>query len=101
MSPDTTALKSLLQYCQENGRICPQPQRWQELCKLLPETRRTGAGSGPAPPLILAAWWDTPHLAKIMRLREHLEWADKHGALDEVDKYLRALPEDQWFHGND
>jgi hypothetical protein len=40
-------------------------------------------------------------LAKIMRLREHLEWADKHGTLDEVGKYLRALPEDQWFHGDD
>jgi hypothetical protein len=94
-------LESLIQYCLENGRICPQPQRWQELYGLLPETKRAGAGWEPAPPLILAAWSDTPNLAKIMRLREHLEWADKQGALGEVDKYLRALPEDQWFHGAD
>ncbi len=71
MSPDTTALESLLQYCQDNCRVCPQPQRWQELYGLLPETKRAGAGWEPALPLILAAWWDTPHLAKIMRLREH------------------------------
>jgi hypothetical protein len=94
-------LKALIQYCQEYGRICPQPQRWQELYGLLPEIKRAGAVRQPALPLILAAWWDTPHLAKTVRLREHLEWADKNGALDEVDKYLRALPEDQWFHEDD
>ena len=81
MSQDPTALESLVQYCQENGRICPQPERWQALYRLLPETKRAGAGWEPALPLILPAWWDTPYLAKIMRLREHLEWADKHGAL--------------------
>ena len=101
MSPDTIALKSLIQYCQENGRICPQPERWQELYGLLPETKRAGAGWEPALPLILAAWWDTPSLLKVMRFREHLDWAEKHGALDVVDTYLRGLTEDQWFHGDD
>jgi hypothetical protein len=30
-------------------------------------------------PLILAAWLDTPVLAKMKRLREHIEWARDHG----------------------
>jgi hypothetical protein len=35
---------------------------------------------------------------KMIRLREHLEWAEKHGELDSVDKFLRALPETDWHH---
>jgi hypothetical protein len=37
----------------------------------------------------------------MLRLREHIQWADEHGAIDEVDAYLRSLPEEQWFHGRD
>ena len=28
-----------------------------------------------------------------LRFLEHLEWAEKHGCIDEVDAYVRALPE--------
>lgn len=86
---------------QKNDRVCPQPNRWMELYKLLPERKRVGNGSEPALPLILAVWWDTPHLAKIIRLREHLEWASTHGCLEEVYKFLSGLPESDWFHSRD
>jgi hypothetical protein len=92
---------SLIKFCQENRRVCPQPQRWQELYDLLPNKRRTGAGWEPPLPLILAAWWDTPNLSKVLRLRDHIEWAAKHGVLDDISAFLQALPEDQWFHGID
>ena len=98
---DSSGLQALIEYCQQNGRICPQPSQWQQLYELLPNKRRVGAGWEPSPPLILAAWWDTPLLLKVMRFREHLDWADKHGALDVIDTYLRGLTEDQWFHGDD
>ena len=100
-SADSNGLQALIDYCQQNGRICPQPSQWQQLYELLPNKRRVGAGWEPSPPLILAAWWDTPLLLKVMRFREHLDWAEKHGALDVVDTYLRGLTEDQWFHGDD
>jgi hypothetical protein len=77
------------------------PNKWHELYKLLPNAQQQGASWEPALPLILAAWWDTPHLSKIIRLREHLEWADDHGAIFLVDSFLRSLPEDQWYHAND
>ena len=32
------------------------------------------------------------------REKEHIDWADQYGVLDEVDKYLRSLPESQWAH---
>ncbi len=34
--------------------------------------------------LILAKWADTSNLDKMMRLVEHIDWADKHGNLPKV-----------------
>lgn len=73
--------------------------RWKQLWELLPDRRRKGRGWEPALPLTLAAWWDTPILMKKQRLREHVEWAETHGALDEALEFMRSLPEDDWYHG--
>ena len=55
-------------------------------------------GWEPALPLILAAWHDTAALSKILRLDEHIRWADEQNALDEISTFLRNLPEDHWLH---
>jgi hypothetical protein len=34
----------------------------------------------------------------MVRLKEHIDWAEQQGMLDEVDKFLRSLPESQWAH---
>ncbi len=86
---------------QKNNRVCPQPKKWQELYEMLPEKKRKGAGWEPALPLILAAWWDTPALQKMLRLREHIEWASMHGCLDQVFSFLCELTEEQWHHVGD
>jgi hypothetical protein len=65
----------------------------------LPDKKRVGMGWEPSLPLILAAWWDTPLLSKIVRLDEHIHYAAEHDVLDEVDTYLRELKPDQWFYG--
>lgn len=57
------------------------------------------SGFNPPLPLILAAWWDAPIIAKIDRFRTHLEWAEQQGQLDEIGRFLRSLPEDEWFYG--
>jgi hypothetical protein len=64
---------------------------------LLPDNKRVGSGWEPSLPLILAAWWDTPALSKMLRLHEHIRYAAEHDVLDEVDKFLRALSNEQWF----
>ena len=97
MSEGNETLSALLAYVQAEGRVCPQPDQWNALYQLLPNRRQRTDGSWePALPLILAAWWDTPHLAKMLRLREHIEYAAAHGVLDMVDRYLRKLPPDSW-----
>jgi integrase len=75
--------------------------RWNTLWEMLPNRQRAGNGWEPGPPLILAAWGDTPGLLKHMRFLEHLEWTHTHGCIDQVDAYLRALPETDWFHFGD
>lgn len=89
-------VQNLLQFVQAEGRICPQPGKWHELWEKLPDRNRVGGGWQPPLPLILAAWDHTTGLEKILRLRQHIEYAAEHGVLDTVDQYLRNLPPDQW-----
>lgn len=77
------------------------PSKWNELWKMLPSKKRKGVGWEPAAPLILAAWHDTSVLLKMLRLEEHIKWADANGALDNVASYLKNLPETDWFHMGD
>jgi hypothetical protein len=93
-----TIKDDLVQYCQENGRVCPMPSQWDALWEMLPNRKRAASGSEPALPLILGAWQNAPALLKMLRLKEHIDWADQHGVLDEVDKFLRSLPESEWAH---
>lgn len=93
---DPDKLAALLAYAQDGGRICPQPLKWKELWEMLPDKKRNGDGWNPPLPLILGAWWQTTGLEKMLRLREHIEYATNHGALDRVNDYLRGLLQDQW-----
>ena len=94
-------LTALLDYVQGNRRVCPQPQLWNELWEMLPARHRVGSAWEPAPPLILAAWWESSILTRVVRLRQHIEHAEWHGALSQIDAYLCALPEEQWAHVDD
>jgi hypothetical protein len=92
-------LDDLLTYVRADGRVCPQPARWQELWEMLPDRRRLNAGGWEPPlPVILGAWWDTPALLKLLRLEEHVRYAAHHGALSQVDAFLRSLGEKEWAH---
>lgn len=92
-------LNSLLKYVKSGGRVCPMPTYWNELWKMLPNRRQKSSGGWePALPLILAAWWDTPALAKIVRLAEHINYAAENGVLDKIDKYLKDLRPNQWAY---
>ena len=65
------------------------------------QTARVSARAGNHRPLILAAWHDTPAMAKILRLADHIEWAAKHESLEAIGKFLRELREKDWYHIGD
>jgi hypothetical protein len=93
--------QALIDYCRENRRVCPMPSAWDTLYEMLPNKHRVGSRWEPSLPLILAAWHDTPALSKILRLAEHIDWAERHGCLREVKEFLHGLREDDWYHLGD
>jgi len=95
-----TKLAVLLEFVRAEGRVCPMPQKWNELWELLPERRRVGVGWEPPLPLILSAWWHASAMQKQERLAEHLRHAADHGALDSVERFLRSLRPDEWAYGD-
>ncbi len=93
--PET--LDSLWAYCSANKRVIPRD--WNGLYEMLADRRRKPSGGWEPPlPLILAAWDVTMPIEKQLRFKEHIQWANEHGQLEQVGRYLRSLPEEEWFH---
>jgi hypothetical protein len=89
-------LDQALLLARSSNRVCPMPQHWKAMFELLqqlapPKTVAPSAVEG-------AAWNVVPPMQKRLRLREQLEWADRHGVLHEVCGLLASLPEDAWLH---
>jgi hypothetical protein len=49
--------------------------------------------------LILAAF-SSEDWEKSLRLRDHIQWADDNGVIEQIDTYLRGLSERQWVQRN-
>jgi hypothetical protein len=92
-----TMKEALIQYSTSNGRICPQPNKWHEMWKLLPNNEQYKNGIRAPLPIILNGWDFVPGLHKCARMIEQIEYADQHGVLTEVDTFLRSLSDDEWF----
>ena len=91
----------LLHFVQSDGRVCPQPRRWNEVWEMLPGRHRVGLGWEPPLPLILAAWWTTSVDQKRERFLLHLRVAHEREVLGRVNSFLRGLPEDEWVYERD
>jgi hypothetical protein len=89
-------LEQLLSSAQEGKRVCPVPQKWNELWELLPQRRQFGAGWEPPLPLILGAWWHTSDTEKQSRFLSHIRWAADHGALNAVSAFINSLEPEHW-----
>ena len=93
---ELTVVEAMVE-ARKNNRVCPKPAKWQQLYEMLPDRQR----SEPSPPLVGAAWNDTPSIPKRMCLREHIEWAANHGCLQQVFTFMQSLPESDWHHMGD
>ena len=93
----TNSLESLIDYCIDRDRICPEARRWYELHQMLLQHRRRPLSTSLKSALILGGS-DASNGDKIMRLQHHFRWAESHGCLPQADAFLRGLPEDEWHH---
>jgi hypothetical protein len=89
--------ETLWGYCTASGRVIPRD--WNKLYEMLRKRRQKPSGGWEPPlPLILAAWHTTMPIEKQLRFKEHIEWAEDQGQLDEIGRYLRSLKEADWYH---
>ena len=89
--------EELLSYCTENQRVCPKPQLWDKMHCIIQQESSLKVPS----PLILAAWYHTSDKEKMLRLKDHIIHAHQLGLLSELNDFLRALSESDWFHVNE
>lgn len=95
--PAAATLDATLLEIRRNNRVCPLPSIWKQLHDALPAKSPKLAPV----PLTSQEWKQTPALEKRTRLRQHVEWAAAHGALQQVHDLLAALPENKWQHMGD
>lgn len=76
------------------GRSSPAGLAWHEFWSWLSAAKPADTPN-PPPPLILAASGESD-ASKHRRLRQQLEWADRHDLLDEAIARLVAIPIEQW-----
>lgn len=94
-------LEQAMHEARRSNRICPQSQEWQRLYQMLPGKKQMSRGWEPQVPLTGSAWGVSTAMAKRMCLRDHLEWAQRKGCLDEIFAFLKSLPEESWYHVED
>jgi hypothetical protein len=92
----TEVLRSFVAQMDREGWICPNPAPWNRLWEMLPEKRQIGNGWEPSVPLILAGWAYSTDAQKRERFLTHLAWADDHGAVEAVLKFLESLSQEDW-----
>jgi len=84
--------ESLWKYCTSDNRVCPMPMKWNDVFNMLKDHENLNL------PLILNGWEMSSPLEKNLRFKNHIQSATNSDQLDEIGKYLRSLPEDQWVH---
>ncbi len=80
---------SLLEYLTAGARVCPTPRAWHRMYAML-------SGDPPLPP-ILGTWYEGSPAGKARALEEHVRYAAEHDCLDEVERFLRELRNDEWL----
>lgn len=97
MTKSYETFDTLWAYCSSNNRVIPRD--WHRFYKMLANKKQKPSGGWEPPlPLILAAWHETMPLEKMLRFKEHVKWAADQDQLEQAGKYLRSLPETEWFH---
>jgi hypothetical protein len=78
-----------------NNRVCPRPLLWAALYELVEGDRYADLSPPPVQPW---TWKTLSNLQRRLRFRDHIAWADRHGKLDALARYLEALAEPDWVH---
>jgi hypothetical protein len=91
-------LEGAMLVARRNNRVCPRPDRWQQMFALLPPRKTLRGMQQPPVPPTGAAWAVTPPLTKRLCFREHIEWAEAQGVLESIMGLMQTMAEADWLH---
>lgn len=87
----------LMVRARRNNRVCPCPPKWNQLYLELGGLRHADL----PPPPVDWLWSKLSSLQKRLFFREYLEWAQQHGRLETVARFMDTLAETDWVHMGD
>lgn len=91
-------VEEVLSIARQNGRVCPKPEKWASLYRILIK-RAHGQETAPPLPPSLGTWSRTSSHAKAICFGDHIQWAARHDmALSEVAAFLLSMSEEDWHH---
>ncbi|MEJ8836078.1 hypothetical protein [Ramlibacter sp. AN1133] len=93
--PRFLTVHTVMVVARRHNRVCPHPSHWIQLYQLLGGERHPDLQ---APPLQPWLWPQLSGLQKRLRFREHVEWAERHGCLDQVARFMGRMEEGDWVH---
>lgn len=92
---DRCTAQELVDLARRHNRVCPQPLLWSALHLLLQGQHDAAL---PPPPVRRSQWAQLSNLQRRLCFREYIEWADRHGKLETMARYLQSLAEPDWVH---
>ncbi|HEY1226064.1 MAG TPA: hypothetical protein VGF26_01970 [Ramlibacter sp.] len=91
-------MDDLMVICRANDRVCPLLAVWEKMYLCLPVERRGTAVFRAPFPIERRRWNVVADLLKRERLREQFIWAEGHGGLFGIQKFLDEMGESEWHH---
>lgn len=90
---DPGSADALMVRARRNNRVCPRPEAW---ARLYAELGGADIADLPPPPPAWL-WGKLSNIQKRLFFREYLEWAERHGRLGIVARFMDALQEADWI----
>ena len=91
--------QALLEYCLINDRVCPKRDFWNHLWVINAKAKTFDSLLNQNKlPVLDKNSTEKEKIQRSVRLRKYIEYADKNKLIDEMDKFIRSIPEDKWHH---
>ena len=100
MSQELSAkAKLLMEYCLINDRVCPIRELWNYLWVINAKAKTFDSIlNQQKTPLLHELSSERDKIQRSLRLRKYIEFADKNKTIDEMDVFIRSIPEEKWHH---
>lgn len=90
---------ALLDYCLINDRVCPQRDFWNHLWVINAKTKTLDSILNQQKlPVLDKNSTEKEKIQRSVRLRKYIEYADKNELINQMDEFIRSIPENKWHH---